>query len=138
MSNNYVTCAPVAILAAFVVVASQAFASRTLGWIAFGVAVGIVGITLLAQLDRARGGVQRALDAVVIAAGGLLIAFGVAASGSSVVWLTFGLGIGIGALAFTGMTLHEVASWRSLHRLPDLRWLHEADELAFRSQSRAA
>ena len=95
MSNNYVTCAPVAILAALVVVASQAFASRTLGWIAFGVAVGIVGITLVAQLDRARGGVQRALDAVVIAAGGLLIAFGVAASGSSVIWLTFGLGIGI-------------------------------------------
>jgi hypothetical protein len=138
MSTHFLTCAPVAILAAFVVVASQAFSIGTLGWIAFAVAIGIVAIVLLAQLDRVRGTVQRVLDAAMVALGGLLIAFGIAASGSAVIWLTFGLGLGIAALAFAGLTLHEVASWRSLHRLPNLRWLSEADLVTLPPQSRAA
>jgi hypothetical protein len=138
MSTHFVTCAPVAILAAFLVVASQAFSSGTLGWIAFAVAIGIVGIVLLAQLDRVRGGVQRVLDSAMVALGGLLVAFGVAASGRAVTWLTFGLGLGIAATAFAGLTLHEVASWRSLNRLPNLRWLSEADRVTLPPQSRAA
>jgi hypothetical protein len=54
MSTRYVTCAPLRILGAFVV-ASQAFSSRLIGWVAFGVAIGIVAIVLLSKFDRGRG-----------------------------------------------------------------------------------
>ena len=64
----------------------------------------------LAQLDPARGGVQRVLDAAMVVCGGLLIAYAIPASGSAVVWLTFAFGLGTAAL--TGLTLHEVANGR--------------------------
>ena len=104
-------------------VTGKAFLSRTLGFVAFGVAIGIVAIVPLAQLDRARGGVRRVQDAAMVVGGGLLIACAIAASGSAVVWLTFAFGMGTAAL--TGLTLHEVASGRSLHRLRVLRWLND-------------
>jgi len=75
---------------------------------------------VVAQLDGARGRVQRTLDGAIVADAGLLIAFALESSGTAVVWLTFAFALGIVALAFTGLSLHEVFNWRAQHQLADL------------------
>jgi hypothetical protein len=126
-----------ALLGGFVVVASQAFPSAVLGWIAVGVAIGVACIALVAQLDRTRGGVQRTLDAASVGDAGLLLVFALTASGTTVIWLSFAFALGIVALAFTGLTVNEVAHWRARHQLRNLRWLPDPD-VAVAPQSRAA
>ncbi|HEX6393536.1 MAG TPA: hypothetical protein VFZ97_08850 [Acidimicrobiales bacterium] len=138
MSTKYLTSAPIAILAGFLIVVSQAFHPHVLGWVAVGVAIGIVAVVALGQLDPTRGGVQRALDGATAVTGGLLIAFGVAASGSALKWLTFGLSLGIVGVAFAALTLHEVSTWRAENRLSNLHWLTGTGIEAGSPQSRAA
>jgi hypothetical protein len=123
MSTQYITGALLAILGGFVVVASQAFAPNPLSWIAFGTAVAIVAISLLSQLDRSRGAGQRTLDAALAAVGGLMMTFALVASGTAVTWLSFAFALGTVALAFAGLTMHEVSSWRTAHQLGRLRWI---------------
>ena len=125
MSTHYLTCLPIAILGAFLVVVSQAFGPPVLGWVAFGVAIGVITIPVLAQLDRQRGRVQRVIDAGIVALGALLIVFGLASSGTTVTWLTFAFALGLVTLGVSGLTLHDVAIWRAQHRLDALHWLHE-------------
>jgi hypothetical protein len=138
MSTRYITGALLAIAGGLLVVISQALASTVLGWVAFGVAVGVIAISALAQLDRARGGVQRVLDGATAAVAGLLMAFSVAASGAAVVWLSFAFALGIVGLAFTGLSVHEVANWRAQRRLSSLHWLHESKTDTAPDQYRAA
>jgi hypothetical protein len=137
MSTNYITGAPLALLGGFLVVVSQAFAPATLEWVGTGVAIGVIVVALLAQLDRARGGVQRALDGATVIVAALLIIFALEASGTAIVWLTFAFALGIVALAFTGLSLHEVSNWRAQRHLASLRWLRKT-EAAASEQSRAA
>ena len=137
MSTDYITSALLALLGGFVVVASQALSSAVLGWIAFGVAIGIASIAVLAQLDRTRGGVQRTLDAASVADAGLLLVFALTASGTTVIWLSFAFALGIVALAFTGLTVNEVSHWRAKHQLRNLHWLPDPD-VAAAPQSYAA
>ena len=93
---------------------------------------------MVAQLDGARGRVQRTLDGAIVADAGLLIAFALESSGTAVVWLTFAFALGIVAQAFTGLSLHEVSNWRAQHQLADLRWLPNTELGAAPRQSRAA
>jgi ABC-type transport system involved in multi-copper enzyme maturation permease subunit len=138
MSTNYVTGALFALLGGFLIVVSQTFTSALLGWVAFGVAVAVAAVSVLAQLDRSRGGVQRTLDGASIIVATLLIIFSLAASGTAVIWLSFAFALGVVALAFTGLSVHEVSNWRIRHQLSNLRWLHEGPVVAGSSQSRAA
>jgi hypothetical protein len=138
MSTHYITCAPIAILGGFVVVASQSFSSTVLGWVAFGVAVGIITIAVLAQLDRSRGGVQRILDGTIVAVASLMTGFALASSGATVIRLSFAFSLGIAALAFTGLTLHEVSTWRAEHQLGSLHWLPNAETAGSPGQQHAA
>src|SRR5262245_57648712 len=138
MSANYITCAPIAVLGGFLVVISQTFAPATLEWVATEVAIGVIVLAVLAQLDGARGGVQRTLDAAIVADAALLTAFALTASGSAVVWLTFSFALGIVALGFTGLSLHEVSNWRAQHHVAALRWLPNTETTGASEQSRAA
>lgn len=123
MSTHYATCAPIAVLGGFLVVVSQAFAPATVGWVAAGVAIGVIVIAVLAQLNGARGRVQRTLDGAIVADAGLLTAFALESSGISVVWLTFAFALGVVALAFAVLSLHAVSNWQAQHQLAALRWL---------------
>jgi hypothetical protein len=123
MSSRFITGILSAMLGGFIVVATQAFAVSSVGWIAFSVAVAIVAICAFAHLDRSRGAVQRWLDVGMVVLGGLLMAFGVAASGMAVIWPSFAFALGVVALAVTGLTLHEISTWRAEHQLSQLRWL---------------
>lgn len=108
MSTRFITGTVLALLAGFVVVVSQAFAPSTLSWVAFGIGVAVVGICVVAQLDRSRGAVQRALDAATVVVGGLLIAFSLVSSGTTVTWLAFAFSLGIVGLSIAGLTLHDL------------------------------
>ncbi len=123
MSTRYLTGMFLALLGGFVVVASQALARATVGWIAFAVGVAATTVSALAQLDRSRGTVQRTLDAATVAGAGLMMAFALTASGQAVIWLSFAFAVGIVALAVSGLTLNEISSWRANHNLGQLHWL---------------
>ena len=125
MSTRFITGTLLAVLGGFIVVVSQAFEPNPLSWVAFAIGVAIVGICLLAQLDRSRGSAQRALDAAVVVAAAPLIAFSLAASGTAVTWLCFAFALGIVGLAFVGLALHEISNWRASHQLAQLWWLPE-------------
>ena len=61
MSTRYFTNAFVALLGGLVVVGSQAFASTALAWLAFGIAIAVLGLSVLVQFDSQRGVAQRGL-----------------------------------------------------------------------------
>jgi hypothetical protein len=123
MSSRFITGMLSAMLGGFIVVATQALTVTTVGWVAFGVAAAIVAVTAFAQLDRSRGAVQRSLDLGLVVLGGLLMAFGVAASGTAVIWPSFAFALGVVAFAVAGLTLNEISTWRAEHQLGQLRWL---------------
>lgn len=124
MSTRYLSNVAIALLAGAVVVLSMGLSSATaIGWVAFGVAIGVIGISVFVQLDTHRGVVQRVLDGGLVAVGGTLLAASVVFGGTTVIWLVFALALGLVGVAFTGMTLHEVETWRVAHRLGRLHWL---------------
>jgi hypothetical protein len=131
MSSRFITNMTVALAGGFVVVASQAFAPSVTAWLAFAVAIGIIVISAAAQLDRSRGIMQRALDGIAGVLGLVTIVFSLVFSGTTVQWLSFAEALGFVALAFSGLTLNEVAQWRAEHGLAPLhglRVLHDADQ----------
>lgn len=124
LSTRYLSNAVIALLGGLVVVLSMGLSSTVaVAWVAFGVAIGVVGISVLAQLDTRRGVVQRVLDAGMVAAGGTLIAVSLAFGGPTVMWLSFGLALGLVVIAFAGLTLNEVETWRTTHELGRLHRL---------------
>lgn len=138
MSTRYLTNMLAALAAGFIVVVSQAFTAAVLDWVAFAIAIGVVAMTVLAQLDRSRGALQRMLDVGIVALGGLLMAFSLASSGSATIWLSFAFALGIVGVATAGLTVNEVANWRAHNRLGDLHWLHLPSAMAAHRESQAA
>src|SRR6266436_3619501 len=98
MSTRFISNLALGLAGAVVVVASQAFRPTVIGWSMFGVSLGVLALLAVAELDRTRGLVQRALDA----GSGVLALWSAVASvvftGSTVMWLSFGE-----ALAFVGL-----------------------------------
>lgn len=124
MSTRYFTNAAIALLAGLIVVLSVGLTSVTaVAWVAFGTALGVIVISALAQLDRHRGIAQRGLDAVMVAIAGTLAGVSIVYGGTVVKWLDFALALGLAAVAFGGMTLHEVENWRRARELGELHWL---------------
>lgn len=128
MSTRYVSNGLISLLGGLLVVFSMAVSAATAGWIAFGVAIGIVAISGLVQLDTGRGLVQRLIDLALVMVGGTLIAASVFFTGTTLTWLVFALALGFVGFSFMGLTFHEVESWRAMHGLGELHWLHERRE----------
>jgi hypothetical protein len=110
MSTRFVSNAVVVLAAGFIVVASQAFSPATSGWIAFGIAIGILAVACLAQADRSRGLAQRVLDGVAAVVSGWTIVASVVFHGTALLWLSAGEGITLVALAYAGLAVDEL--WR--------------------------
>lgn len=117
MSTRYLTNAAIALLGGFVVVASQAFTPAVTAWLAFAIAIAVVLIVAVAQLDRSRGVVQRVLDGFLGALGIWTIVASLVFTGSLVMWLSFAAALGFVGLGFIGLTVREIASWRAEHGL---------------------
>ncbi len=117
MSTRFSTNGLLALAGGFVVVASQAFQPGVTGWITFGIALGIVGVLGIAQLDRGRGRLQRALDALTGALGIWMVVASVVFTAQTLTWLSFGEGLGVVALALAGLAAHELSTERVVHAL---------------------
>ena len=114
MSTSFLTNSVIAVATGFLVVASQAFASSTTAWIAFGIAIGILAVSCLAQADVSRGRVQRALDGVAAVVSAWTIVASVVFHGATVRWLSTGEAVALVALALIGLTYNELREQRAV------------------------
>jgi hypothetical protein len=124
--SRYFTNVVIALLAGFVVVSTQVFAAPTVGWLTFGIAVAVLATSALAQLDRARGLVQRILDGALAIIATVLIVFSLVFTGTLVTWLAFAMALGFVAVALAGTTWYEIESWLSTRQAGEVRHLSTA------------
>jgi hypothetical protein len=115
MSPRFISNIAVAIAGAVVVVVSQTFTASVTGWVTFGVSLGALALLAIVQLDRARGSMQRLVDAGI----GVLALWSAVASvvytGTTLTWLSLAEGIGFVALALVGLVAHELKTERVVH-----------------------
>lgn len=131
MSTRYFTNVLIAVLGGALVVFTQSLSTGAVTWTGFGVAIGVLVVSLVAQLDSHRGVAQRGLDAVMSVAATTLIVFTAGAfSGTTLVWLVFAFGLAFVGIALAGLTFHEVETWRQAHNLGELHWLTPAEKRA--------
>lgn len=128
--SRYFTNVVIALVAGLVVVGTQVFASPTAAWLSFGIAVAVLAISALAQLDGNRGLVQRALDGIMAAVATVLIVFSLVFTGATVTWLAFGLALGFIGVAVAGLTVHEIETWASAGDAGQVRHLSSARQSA--------
>lgn len=105
-----------ALAAGFLVVATQAFAPVTVAWLTFGIAAGITLVGLV-SLPLPFGLLQRGLSALTVALGIWTIVASLVFAPTTVVWLGFASALGFVALAFGGLTVHELTTERIVHSL---------------------
>jgi hypothetical protein len=117
MNFRFLTNVAVALVAGFVVVASQAFAIAVTGWVTFGVALGILALLGVSQLDQRRGTIQRSLDAIAGVLGVWTVVASVVFSGSTLMWLSFAEALAFVAIALAGLVAHELSTERVVHTL---------------------
>jgi cation transport ATPase len=127
MSTRFLTNGVLALAGGFVVVASKAFAPAPTAWLAFALGILIIIVAALGQLDRSRGDVQRILDGATMGLGVITIVFSLVFHGGTVAWLSFAEALGVVALAATGLTLNEIAQWRTERGLASLHYLRVMD-----------
>jgi thiamine transporter ThiT len=105
-----------ALTAGFLVVATQAFAPVTVAWITFGIGVGITAVAL-AMIPLRAGLLQRGLAGLTVGLGAWTIVLSLVFAPTTVVWLGFASAIAFVALAFAGLTVHELTTERIVHSL---------------------
>jgi hypothetical protein len=105
-----------ALAAGFLVVATQAFAPVTVAWITFGIAAGITAAAL-GMIPLRTGLIQRGLAALTVGLGAWTIVLSLVFAPTTVVWLGFASALAFVALAFAGLTAHELTTERIVHSL---------------------
>ena len=115
MTVRYFSNLTLALVAGFIVVATQAFATGTVAWLAF--AAGIVFLTTGAALVRRQPRAHRALSAATAVLGALIIIESLLTGGSTLIWLSFAGALGVLGLAIGGMTVHGLSTERVVHSL---------------------
>jgi FtsH-binding integral membrane protein len=123
MSIKYVTNLATALLGGAIAVSSMALTASMGSWFAFGIAIALLSIAVVSQLESARGGLQRVFDSVVGLVGVTAIVTSLVYAGPVVVWVAFALGLSFVGLAVAGLTASEVKTWRAQHGLPELHVL---------------
>jgi hypothetical protein len=115
MSTRFISNIALALVGVVVVVASQAFSSGATGWLTFGVSLGVLALSGVAQLDRMRGPIQRGLDAGTGALAVWAAVASVVFAGTTLTWLSFAEALGFVGLALTGLVVHELTTERVVH-----------------------
>jgi len=106
MPPRFISNLLVLIVSGFVVVASQSFSAGTTGWIAFGIALGIIAVTAVADRDRTHATLQNSLDVITGSLAVWSIVASVVFSGSALTWLSLADAVGLAALAVVGLVVH--------------------------------
>ncbi len=85
-------------------------------WLMFSTAILAVTLSTAVAL-KGRGNVQRGLDGLVAILGAWTIVASLVFSGSVITWLGFASGAAFVALAFIGLTIHELYTERVVHSI---------------------
>src|SRR5882757_6802526 len=117
MPPRFISNLLVLIVSGFVVVASQSFSAGTTGWIAFGIALGIIAVTADADRDRTHATLQNSLDVITGSLAVWSVVASVVFSGSALTWLSVADAVGLAALAVVGLVVHERSTVRVVRRL---------------------
>jgi hypothetical protein len=117
VSTRFATNLVLAVAGGFIVVESQAFSAAVAGWVTLGVALGILTMLGLSQIDGMRGSLQRALDGITGILGIWTVIASVVFTGATLTWLSFAEGIGFTSLAVIGLLVHELKTERVVHSL---------------------
>lgn len=116
MSIRYLYNVVLALAAAFLVVATQAFAAPTVAWLAFGIAGG-VALASAVMIALRVGLAQRLLAGIALVIAAWTVAASVVFVPTTALWLGFSAGVALVALAVTGLTIHELFSERIVHSI---------------------
>jgi hypothetical protein len=116
MNSRYLTNALLAVVGGFTVIASQVWVPATFMWLMFS--AGVLAIIFSSAIAlKGRGLVQRGLDSLIAILGAWTVVASLVFTGSVVTWLGFGSGAAFAALAFIGLTLHELYTERVVHSI---------------------
>lgn len=101
--------------AGFLVVASQVWTGDTLQWLF--VAGGAVMIAFALADAIVPSGVQRAIDALLVALGAWTVVQAFIFDGNDLTWWSFGSACALAGLAGLGLIAHELSTERVVHEL---------------------
>jgi hypothetical protein len=116
MSIRYLSNLTLALVAGFLVVATQAFALPAVKWLTFAIAIGatVIGLgTGITRLSLA----QSAVSALTVGIGVWTIVASLVFSLHTVMWLGFASALGLVGLAVVGLTIHELSTERVVHSI---------------------
>lgn len=115
MVYRYLSYLGFALVAGFIVVATQAFATGTVMWLAFaaGVIFALGGVVSFPQSGQA----HRAIGLGIGVLGALIIIEALLSGGTTMIWLSFAGALGVVGLAIAGLTVHELSTERVVHSL---------------------
>jgi hypothetical protein len=116
MTLRYFYNLGIALVAGFIIVATQGWSSTTAGWLAFaaGIVFAVAGAAFGA---RRRSPVDIGFGGAASLLGVLMIIESLLASGSALTWLSFAGAAGVLGLAVIGLTIHELSTERVVHSL---------------------
>lgn len=115
MSIRYLYNITLGVAAAFLVVATQAFAAPAVAWLTFAIAAGATAIG--AGMISRRGLGQRILSGLGVTLGAWTIVASLVFAPATVVSLGLASALAFAGLALAGLTLHELTTERVVHAL---------------------
>lgn len=116
MNVRYLSNLALALIAGFLVVATQGFALPVVKWLVFSIATGATIISI-GTLVIDKNIVQRAVSLVAGIVGGWTIVASLVFGLSTVMWLGFAGALALIGLAVIGLTAHELTTERVVHSL---------------------
>ena len=117
MSQRFISNLALALAGGVVVVSTQAFATRTTGWVTFGVSLGALALLAMTNRGRSYERIQSVLDAAIALLALWSAVASVVYSGTTLKWLSLAEGLAFVGLAVAGLIVHEVRTERVVHSL---------------------
>ena len=127
MRIDFISRLALLIVAGFLIVATQVWASGTIEWLF--IVGGIIMIGLAAGGLSQAGGPQRNLDVLLSVLGVWTIVEAIVFTGTTLQWVSFGTAAGAAVVATFGLLMHEMTTERVVHELSVIT----ADERAGRA-----
>ena len=127
MRIDFISRLALLIVAGFLIVATQVWASGTLEWLF--IVGGIVMIALAAGGLTQASGPQRNLDALLSVLGVWSIVQAIVFTGNTLEWVSFGTAAAAAVIGTVGLVMHEMTTERVVHELSVIT----ADERAGRA-----
>ena len=116
ISSRFLLDSLFVVAAAFVTVASMAWAAGPAGWTAFGVSAGVTVLAATSAATARKTSLRLGHGLLGLVALWSLVA-ALAFSGTALTWLVFADAIAIGVLALADLAVHEATTERIVHSL---------------------